>query len=155
VAAVEPEWGRLTNRYHAARPNQNPSDLACVFPYQTLPDPVLAVRNPLVHLVWSPIHYHGLPKHRSGWASILLHYYQTLPPGLLNTHMKRGLTISRHTDPDVAHLFRRMIRWLITANIILGTLTLFNLYIYPEHIWERPDPILHSKPANQLHPYEI
>ena len=58
-------------------------------------------------------------------------------------------------DPDVAHLFRRMIRWLIVMNIIVGTLTLFNLYIYPEHIYERPDPILLSPPANQLHPYEI
>ena len=44
--------GRLTNAYQHGRPNQNPSVLACGIPYQTLPDPVLAVRNPLVHLVW-------------------------------------------------------------------------------------------------------
>ena len=69
--------------------------------------------------------------------------------------MKRGLTISRHIDPDVAHLFRRMIKWLVIVNIIVGTFTLFNLYIYPEHIYERPDPVLYSRPANQLHPYEI
>jgi hypothetical protein len=37
VAAVEPGWGRLTNRYQPGRPNQKPSGLACVFPYQTLP----------------------------------------------------------------------------------------------------------------------
>ena len=48
-----------------------------------------------------------------------------------------------------------MIRWLVMANIVLGTFTLFNLYIYPEHIYERPEPVLHSPPANQLHPYEI
>ena len=45
--------GRLTNPYQPGRPNQNPSVLACGTPYQSLPDPVLAVRNPLVHLVWS------------------------------------------------------------------------------------------------------
>ena len=69
--------------------------------------------------------------------------------------MRRGLTIDPQIDPEVTALFRRMIRWLIIVNIILGTFTLFNLYIYPEHIWERPDPILYSRPANQLHPYEI
>jgi len=69
--------------------------------------------------------------------------------------MNRGLSIDPQIDPDVAHLFRRMIRWLVVANMVLGIFTLFNLYIYPEHIWERPDPILYSKPANQLHPYEI
>ena len=67
----------------------------------------------------------------------------------------RGLSIDPQIDPEVTALFRRMIRWLIIVNIIVGTFTLFNLYIYPEHIWERPDPILYSRPANQLHPYEI
>ena len=67
----------------------------------------------------------------------------------------RGLAIDPQIDPEVTALFRRMIRWLIIVNIIVGTFTLFNLYIYPEHIWERPDPILYSRPANQLHPYEI
>ena len=67
----------------------------------------------------------------------------------------RGLSIDPQIDPEVTALFRRMIRWLVIANIVLGTFTLFNLYIYPEHIYERPDPILYSKPANQLHPYEV
>ena len=67
----------------------------------------------------------------------------------------RGLSIDPQIDPEVTALFRRMIRWLVIANMVLGTFTLFNLYIYPEHIWERPDPILYSKPANQLHPYEV
>ena len=52
-------------------------------------------------------------------------------------------------------MFRFMIRWLVIANIVLGTFTAFNLYIYPEYIYERPDPIMLSRPANQLHPYEI
>ena len=41
-------------------------------PYQLYRDPVLAVRNPLVHLAWSWNPYQALPKHRSGWASILM-----------------------------------------------------------------------------------
>jgi hypothetical protein len=69
--------------------------------------------------------------------------------------MRRGLSIDPQIDPEVTALFRRMIRWLVIANMVLGTFTLFNLYIYPEHIYERPDPILYSKPANQLHPYEV
>ena len=32
--------------------------LTCVDPYQTLPDPVLAVRNPMVVLDWSTNCYH-------------------------------------------------------------------------------------------------
>jgi hypothetical protein len=54
VAGCKPEWGRLTNPYQGPRPNQKPSGLACGTPYQTLPDPVLAERNPLGDLVWSP-----------------------------------------------------------------------------------------------------
>jgi hypothetical protein len=52
--------GHLTNRYQHGRPNQNPSVLACGTPYQSLPDPVLAVRNPLVHLAWSWVRLPGL-----------------------------------------------------------------------------------------------
>ena len=48
-----------------------------------------------------------------------------------------------------------MIRWLVIANIVLGTFTAFNLYIYPEYIYERPDPILYSPPVNTLHPHQI
>ena len=67
----------------------------------------------------------------------------------------RGLTIDPDIDPEVTALFRRMIRWLVIANMVLGTFTLFNLVIYPKYIYEAPVPILSSKPANQLHPYEI
>jgi hypothetical protein len=69
--------------------------------------------------------------------------------------MRRGLTIDPQIDPEVTALFRRMIKWLIIVNIIVGTLTLFNLYIYPEHIYERPEPILYSPPVDTLHPHEV
>ena len=55
-------------------------------PYQTLPDSVLAVRNPLVCLAWSWNPYQCLPYHQSGSATVLLHYYQSLPAAELNTH---------------------------------------------------------------------
>ena len=42
-----------TNAYQGGSPYQNPKDWACDFPYQTLPDPVLAARNPLVVSDWS------------------------------------------------------------------------------------------------------
>ena len=48
----------LTIAYQGGPPDQNPKDLTCDFPYQTLPDPVLAVRTPLVILVWSTNCYH-------------------------------------------------------------------------------------------------
>ena len=69
--------------------------------------------------------------------------------------MRRGLSIDPQIDPKVTTLFRRMIKWLIIVNIILGTFTLFNLYIYPEHIWERPEPVLSSPHVDTLHPYEV
>ena len=49
-----------TNAYQGGPPYQNPTDRACDFPYQTLPDPVLAERTPLVHLDWSTNAYHSL-----------------------------------------------------------------------------------------------
>ena len=56
------------------------------------------------------------------------------------------------TPQHIDALFRFMIRWLIIVNIVLAAFTLFNLYIYPEHIHQ---PVLSSKPANQLHPYDV
>ena len=47
---------------------------------------------------------------------------------------------------------RRGTRWLIIANIVLGVFTLFNIYIYPEHIYQ-PTPV--SEPVDQMHPHEI
>ena len=40
-------------------------------------------------------------------------------------------------------------------NIVVGIFTLFNIYIYPKYIYERPDPVLISEPIDQLLPYEI
>ena len=59
------------------------------------------------------------------------------------------------TPQHIDALIRFMIRWGVIVNIVLAVFTVFNLYIYPEHIYERPEPVLHSPPANQLHPYEI
>ena len=67
----------------------------------------------------------------------------------------RGLTIDPQIDPHVAAFFKFIMKWLIIANIVLGTFTLFNLYIYPEHIYEAPDPILSSPRVDTLHPYEV
>ena len=47
---------------------------------------------------------------------------------------------------------RKGLRWLIIANIVVGTFTVFNLYIYPEHIYQ---PTLVSEPADQMHPHEV
>jgi hypothetical protein len=69
--------------------------------------------------------------------------------------MRRGLSIDPQIDPEVTALFHRMIKWLIIVNIILGTFTLFNLYIYPEHIYEAPVPILHSPHVDTLHPHQV
>jgi len=60
VAGVEPDPGPVTNPYQQGRPNQKPSGLACVSPYQTLPEPVLAMRISLVCLAWSGVRLPGL-----------------------------------------------------------------------------------------------
>ena len=50
---------------------------------------------------------------------------------------------------------RRGTRWLIVMNIVVGVFTLFNIYIYPEHIYKAPEPIRVSEPVGQLSPYEV
>ena len=52
-------------------------------------------------------------------------------------------------------IMRRVTRWLIVVNIVLGLFTVFNLYIYPEHIYTAPRPVLISEPVDQLSPYEV
>ena len=52
-------------------------------------------------------------------------------------------------------VFRFMMRWLIMANIVLGTFTLFNLVIYPRYIYEAPVPTLSSPHVATLHPHEV
>ena len=59
------------------------------------------------------------------------------------------------TPQRIDAVFRFMIRWLIIANIVLGLFTIFNIYIYPKYIYERPEPVLISEPVDQLLPYEV
>jgi len=67
-----------------------------------------------------------------------------------------GLVHQEHDHPmEVDAMFRPLYKWLIIANIVLGTFTLFNLYIYPKYIYEAPVPILHSPHVDTLHPYEV
>jgi len=49
-------------------------------------------------------------------------------------------------------IIRILIRYLIISNIILGIFTIFNLYIYPNHIYETP-PMTRS--TSTLYPNEI
>ena len=51
--------------------------------------------------------------------------------------------------------FKSMMRWLVIANIVLGTFTVFNLYIYPQHIYQAPVPTLSSPHVTTLHPHEV
>jgi hypothetical protein len=59
------------------------------------------------------------------------------------------------TPQRIDAFFRFMTRWLIMANIVLGTFTLFNLVIYPRYIYEAPEPILHSPHVDTLHPHQV
>ena len=59
------------------------------------------------------------------------------------------------TPQRIDAMFRFTIRWLVIVNIVLGTFTVFNLYIYPKYIYERPEPILSSPRVTTLHPYEV
>jgi len=52
-------------------------------------------------------------------------------------------------------VFQFTMKWLVIVNIVLGTFTVFNLYIYPEHIYQAPVPILSSPHVDTLHPYEV
>jgi hypothetical protein len=70
--------------------------------------------------------------------------------------MQDPYVISVNRRPQhIDAVFQFMTRWLIIANIVLGTFTLFNLYIYPEHIYQAPVPTLSSPHVNTLHPYEV
>jgi hypothetical protein len=59
------------------------------------------------------------------------------------------------TPQRIDAVFRFMIRWLVIANIVLGTFTVFNLYIYPKYIYQAPVPILHSPHVDTLHPHQV
>ena len=67
--------------------------------------------------------------------------------------MRDPYVISVNRTPQhINAFFRLSMKWLVIMNIVLGTFTLFNLYIYPQYIYE---PILYSPPVNTLHPHQI
>ena len=70
--------------------------------------------------------------------------------------MRDPYVISVNRTPQhIDAFFRFTMKWLVIVNIVLGLFTLFNLYIYPEYIYEAPEAILYSPPVNTLHPYEV
>jgi hypothetical protein len=51
--------------------------------------------------------------------------------------------IERNRIPErIDRFFKVFIRYLIVLNIVLGLFTIFNLYIYPEYIYEETPEIL-------------
>jgi hypothetical protein len=70
--------------------------------------------------------------------------------------MRDPYVISVNRTPQhINAFFRLSMKWLVIMNIVLGTFTLFNLYIYPEYIHNEPEVILYSPPVNTLHPHQI
>ena len=70
--------------------------------------------------------------------------------------MQDPYVISVNRRPQrIDAVFRFTMKWLVIVNIVVGTFTLVNLYIYPEYIYEAPEVILHSPPVNTLHPHEV
>ena len=61
--------------------------------------------------------------------------------------------IERNRIPErIDRFFKVSIQYLIISNIVLGIFTIFNLYIYPNYIYER-EPIIQR--SNELYPNEI
>ena len=51
--------------------------------------------------------------------------------------------IERNRIPErIDRFFKVSIQYLIVLNIVLGLFTVFNLYIYPNYIYEQPQTIL-------------
>ena len=76
MAAAEPEWGRLTNRYHAGRPYQKHQAFDMCRP---LPNPTKICARGAKPIGRLGLVYQRLPGYGSECATILLCYYQTLP----------------------------------------------------------------------------
>ena len=72
-----------------------------------------------------------------------------MPP--LDRPFIRNTNWTDHLDAWIG----RATRWLIIVNIVLGLFTVFNLYIYPEHIYTAPAPVLISEPVDQLWPNDV
>ena len=70
--------------------------------------------------------------------------------------MRDPYVVSVNRRPQhIDAMFRFTMKWLIVANIVLATFTVFNLYIYPQHIYQAPEPVLHSPRVTTLHPHEV
>ena len=51
--------------------------------------------------------------------------------------------IERNRIPErIDRFFKVSIRYLIVLNIVLGIFTIFNLYIYPEYIYEETPNVI-------------
>ena len=92
---------------------------------------------------------HTVPTH-SGPTGIRLIPQASTPKAVV---MQDPYVISINRRPQhIDAMFRFMIRWLVIANIVLGTFTAFNLVIYPKYIHE---PVLSSPHVDTLHPHEV
>ena len=62
--------------------------------------------------------------------------------------------IERNRIPErIDKFFKVFIQYLIVLNIVLGLFTVFNLYIYPNYIYEQPPTILRDTstiPTNEI-----
>ena len=62
--------------------------------------------------------------------------------------------IERNRIPErIDKFFKVFIQYLIVLNIVLGLFTVFNLYIYPNYIYEQPQTILRDTstiPTNEV-----
>ena len=59
----------------------------------------------------------------------------------------------RESDKRLNSFFKHAIRYLIVSNVILGSFTVFNLYIYPNYIYEK-EPVIQQR-SNELYPNEV
>ena len=56
-------------------------------------------------------------------------------------------------EAQIDSFFKHAIRYLIVLNVILGSFTVFNLYIYPNYIYEK-EPVIQQR-SNELYPNEV
>ena len=112
--------------------------------------PIITGRG--VKYTHNDINDHTVPTHSGGPG--LCRIPEAHHPKALVMRDPYVIAVNR-TPQHIDAVFQFTIKWLVIVNIMLGLFTLFNLVIYPKYIYEAPEPILYSKPANQLHPYEV
>ena len=56
-------------------------------------------------------------------------------------------------EAQIDSFFKHAIRYLIVLNVILGSFTVFNLYLYPNYIYEK-EPVIQQR-SNELYPNEV